>query len=56
MAQRQILTLVTTSAFLDINLNSAANVTTGQAYSTVIAKERSGEYLGDTVQVIPHIT
>ena len=41
--------------FLDINLNSAANVTTGQAYSTVIAKERSGEYLGDTVQVIPHI-
>ena len=42
--------------FLDINLNSAANVTTGQAYSTVIAKERSGEYLGDTVQVIPHIT
>lgn len=42
--------------FLDINLNSAANVTTGQAYSRVIAKERSGEYLGDTVQVIPHIT
>ena len=42
--------------FLDINLNSAANVTTGQAYSAVIAKERSGEYLGDTVQVIPHIT
>ncbi len=42
--------------FLDINLNSAANVTTGQAYSTVIAKERRGEYLGDTVQVIPHIT
>ncbi len=42
--------------FLDINLNAAANVTTGQAYSTVIAKERRGEYLGDTVQVIPHIT
>jgi len=42
--------------FLDINLDSAANVTTGQAYSTVIAKERRGEYLGDTVQVIPHIT
>src|SRR6056300_334998 len=42
--------------FLDINLNSAANVTTGQVYSTVIAKERRGEYLGDTVQVIPHIT
>jgi CTP synthase len=42
--------------FLDINLNQAANVTTGQIYSTVIAKERRGEYLGDTVQVIPHIT
>jgi len=42
--------------FLDINLSAAANVTTGQAYSTVIAKERRGEYLGDTVQVIPHIT
>jgi CTP synthase len=42
--------------FLDINLNQAANVTTGQIYSHVIAKERRGEYLGDTVQVIPHIT
>ena len=42
--------------FLDIQLDAAANVTTGQAYSTVIAKERRGEYLGDTVQVIPHIT
>src|SRR5215218_304864 len=42
--------------FLDINLNQAANVTTGQIYSQVIAKERRGEYLGDTVQVIPHIT
>ena len=42
--------------FLDINLNQAANVTTGQIYSNVIAKERRGEYLGDTVQVIPHIT
>lgn len=42
--------------FLGINLNQAANVTTGQIYSTVIAKERRGEYLGDTVQVIPHIT
>jgi CTP synthase len=42
--------------FLDINLGSSANVTTGQIYSTVIAKERRGEYLGDTVQVIPHIT
>jgi len=42
--------------FLDINLNQAANVTTGQVYSEVIARERRGEYLGDTVQVIPHIT
>lgn len=42
--------------FLDVNLAAAANVTTGQIYSQVIAKERRGEYLGDTVQVIPHIT
>ena len=42
--------------FLDRNLTAAANVTTGQVYSTVIARERRGEFLGDTVQVIPHIT
>jgi CTP synthase len=42
--------------FLDTDLDRSANVTTGQVYSTVIAKERRGEYLGDTVQVIPHIT
>lgn len=42
--------------FLDRDLSGIANVTTGQIYSTVIAKERRGEYLGDTVQVIPHIT
>lgn len=42
--------------FLDENLDQSSNVTTGQVYSTVIAKERRGEYLGDTVQVIPHIT
>ncbi|HEY8318271.1 MAG TPA: CTP synthase [Amnibacterium sp.] len=42
--------------FLDINLSQSANVTTGQIYSQVIARERRGEYLGDTVQVIPHIT
>ena len=42
--------------FLDADLSAEANVTTGQVYSTVIAKERRGEYLGDTVQVIPHIT
>ncbi len=42
--------------FLDVELVGRANVTTGQVYSSVIAKERRGEYLGDTVQVIPHIT
>jgi CTP synthase len=42
--------------FLDEVLHGSANVTTGQVYSAVIAKERRGEYLGDTVQVIPHIT
>jgi CTP synthase len=42
--------------FLDRDLSSTANVTTGQIYSAVIAKERRGEYLGDTVQVIPHVT
>jgi CTP synthase len=42
--------------FLDRDLHGSANVTTGQVYSSVIAKERRGEYLGDTVQVIPHIT
>ncbi|GAA1774790.1 CTP synthase [Luedemannella helvata] len=42
--------------FLDRDLSQKANVTTGQIYSAVIAKERRGEYLGDTVQVIPHVT
>lgn len=42
--------------FLNVNLSKSANVTTGQIYSSVIARERRGEYLGDTVQVIPHIT
>jgi CTP synthase len=42
--------------FLDTRLSGEANVTTGQVYSHVIAKERRGDYLGDTVQVIPHIT
>ena len=42
--------------FLDAELHGSANVTTGQVYQAVIAKERRGEYLGDTVQVIPHIT
>ncbi|HET6651000.1 MAG TPA: CTP synthase [Nocardioides sp.] len=42
--------------FLDTDLRGIANVTTGQVYSEVIAKERRGDYLGETVQVIPHIT
>ena len=42
--------------FLDTDLHGSANVTTGQVYSRVIARERRGEYLGETVQVIPHIT
>ncbi|UJF33639.1 CTP synthase [Paenibacillus hexagrammi] len=42
--------------FIDINLSKASNVTTGKVYSSVITKERRGEYLGGTVQVIPHIT
>ncbi|MDA8440569.1 MAG: CTP synthase [Propionibacterium sp.] len=42
--------------FLDVNLDGEANVTTGKVYSTVIQKERRGDFLGDTVQVIPHIT
>ncbi len=42
--------------FVDINLTRKSNVTTGQIYGAVIEKERRGEYLGQTVQVIPHIT
>jgi CTP synthase len=42
--------------FLGTELQGTANITTGQIYSSVIAKERRGDYLGDTVQVIPHIT
>ena len=42
--------------FLDVDLAGSSNVTTGQIYSRVISRERRGEYLGDTVQVIPHIT
>src|SRR6185437_8779386 len=42
--------------FIDINLNKYSNVTTGKIYSSVLQKERRGEYLGGTVQVIPHIT
>ncbi|HCF99277.1 MAG TPA: CTP synthase, partial [Chloroflexi bacterium] len=42
--------------FIDENLTRASNVTTGQVYASVIAKERRGDYLGGTIQVIPHIT
>ncbi len=42
--------------FIDINLTSVSNVTTGQVYAEVIGKERHGDYLGGTIQVIPHIT
>src|SRR5689334_24932309 len=42
--------------FIDENLTQLSNVTTGRIYQAVIAKERRGDYLGGTVQVIPHIT
>jgi len=42
--------------FIDIRLNKVCNVTTGQVYAEVISKERRGDYLGGTIQVIPHIT
>src|SRR5687767_7807181 len=42
--------------FIDTNLTTASSVTTGQVYSAVIARERRGDFLGGTIQVIPHIT
>ncbi len=42
--------------FIDISLNQASNVTTGRVYAEVIARERRGDYLGGTIQVIPHLT
>jgi len=42
--------------FIDENMHRASNVTTGALYQSIIAKERRGDYLGDTVQVIPHVT
>ena len=42
--------------FIDVNLPRASSVSTGQVYSTVIAKERRGDYMGETVQVVPHVT
>lgn len=42
--------------FIDVNMNKNNNATAGQVYSTVLERERKGEYLGQTVQVIPHVT
>ena len=42
--------------FLDMNLSREHNITTGKVYSTVIERERKGEYLGQCVQIIPHVT
>ena len=42
--------------FIDVRLNKVCNVTTGQVYAEVISNERRGDYLGGTIQVIPHIT
>jgi CTP synthase len=42
--------------FIDIDLSTASSVTTGQIYSSVIAKERRGDFLGGTIQVVPHVT
>jgi CTP synthase len=42
--------------FIDINLTADSNVTSGQIYSSVIAKERRGDFLGGTIQVVPHVT
>jgi len=42
--------------FIDVNLTAESNTTSGQIYSTVIAKERRGDFLGGTIQVIPHVT
>ena len=42
--------------FIDVNLTAESNVTSGQIYSTVIARERRGDFLGGTIQVVPHVT
>src|SRR4030066_1860298 len=42
--------------FIDVELTAASNVTSGQIYSSVIAKERRGDFLGGTIQVVPHVT
>jgi len=42
--------------FIDVNVTKESNVTSGQIYSTVIAKERRGDFLGGTIQVVPHVT
>ena len=50
------MTLDIMNVFIDINLTKNSNVTTGKIYWSVLNKERRGDYLGKTVQVIPHIT
>lgn len=42
--------------FIDVDLSSSSNVTAGQIYSEVIARERRGEFLGGTIQIVPHVT
>ena len=42
--------------FIDVNLTSASSVTTGQIYSSVLTRERRGDFLGGTIQVVPHVT
>ena len=42
--------------FIDVNLNQACSVTTGQIYRSVLARERRGDFLGGTIQVVPHVT
>ena len=56
MVQKQTLDLGHYERFVGIRMTQDSNVTAGRVYSNVINKERKGEYLGSTVQVIPHIT
>ena len=56
MAAKLISTSATTSGSLTSNSTAAHNITTGKVYRTVIDKERRGDFLGETVQIIPHIT
>ena len=56
MEQRQNLDLGHYERFIDENLSKYSTVTTGRIYSEVLEKERKGDFLGGTIQVIPHIT